>query len=410
MKRIILAAALLACIFFVAGCGFLNNDNDDTSNDTSAQTTAPTEAPADTETPTDAPADASPTAPSTDTSDTNGPVVASLAQLSATIMAAGQFWEDWWAFEGIFTFTDGYGIFVATDPDFPGTGMSFSPLLPASGFSNLEDVRSYLSQYYSAHLAESEMAHIFIMYEGVLHFANARAGFPRFDWTDATFELVEEINGATVVEATVRHGYFILDPGGYVTLRFYMVDGRIDYVSGGSIVTATLDWWGSDGAGDYEVWDTLTLELAGGWLYVATAAESLLGSFIDLHTVNHSHLHGGENENWGDRLVIWSTMPLFDLELIGVVTDWFDESLIFIPTVNYGRMDALWPGEGYIIANYVSMGTLPWSGITFLDGDGTRYHFWLNHDQSDSANRFSLGQFTDRTDELPDDWDRWWLD
>jgi len=407
MKRALLAAAILACLFFITGCtpySRVQGNPDDHIDNTIATTTS-------TVTPDQTQPTTQPEAPDTTNVDSippDEPSVPTLARLSATITSAGQFWEDWWAFEGLFTYTEGYGIFVPTDPNQPGTGMSFSPLLPASGFTTLDDVHNHLTQFYSAHLAESEMAHNFIMYDGQLYFANARAGFPRFDWTDATFEIISESDGFALVEATVRHGYFILDPGGYVTLHFYMVDGRIDYVSGGSIVMATLDWWGGDGASDYEVWDTFTAELANGWLYVATATETLLGSFIDFHTVNYNHLHGADREPFGDRLVIWSSMPLFDLELIGVTTEMIGDDLVYIPLNAYGRIDALWPGYGYIVANYMSMGTLPWSGITFLDETGARYHFWLNHDNSDSTNRFFLGQFIDRSDELPDDWEAYW--
>jgi len=420
MKRVFLAAAILACLFFITGCDTSGNDagaNDAPALTTPVEPTSPyltdaTEAPP-AESPTDPPMDEDDPmdaydpndASSADPTPPDAPIAHTLAQLSATIIAAGQFWEDWWAFEGLFTYSEGYGIFVPKDPNTPGTGMSFSPLLPASGLSNLNDVRNHLLQFYTDALVDAEMAHTFIEYDGVLHFANARAGFPRFDWTDATFTIIDETDESTIVEASVRHGYFILDPGGYVRLWFHMVNGRIDYVGGGSIVTATLDWWGSDGSNDYEVWDTFTVELSNGWLYVATATDLLLGSFTSLHEVDYMQLHGWEGDPWGDRLVIWSSMPLFELELMGVVADMLGDDFVYIPLNRYGRVDALLPGEGFLLTNYIGMGTLPWSGITFVDEAGNRYHFWLQHDHSDSSNRFFLGQFTDRSDELPDGWE-----
>jgi len=427
MKKALLVMAVLACIFFVAGCN-LSNANNPRENDAPDEIIAlPTEAPPET-TPPESPYDPepdndadtipAPTSPDAniDTIDptsaptdvplppdeSNGP---SLAQLATTITAAGQFWEDWWAFDGIFSFTDGDGIFVPTDPDVPGVGMSFSPLLPASGFFTVADVRNYLLQFYSPALVDAEMNGIFIEHEGQLHFANARAGFPRFDWTDATFSILDYFGDNAIVEAVVRHGYFILEPGGYVALYFHMYQGRIQHIDGGSIVSATLDSWMTGG----DEWDIFALEFGYDLLFIATAFDSLLGSLSTTFDVHYYRLHGWEPEPWGASIVIWATTALYHLELISLTTDIFEHDLLYIPTGSYGHIDILQPGEGFVIHHYIGMGTLPWSGFTFLDETGERHHFLMQHDNSDSPNRYLIAPFVDRTAELPDDWDMWWL-
>ncbi|MCL2364584.1 MAG: hypothetical protein FWC71_07980 [Defluviitaleaceae bacterium] len=426
MKKAFIAMAFLICFILITGCG-LGNTNEAPADDAPDEILAlPTEAPPETApiepsngpepdiepdtTPNDTDGDTDTIDPADTTPDAPLPPDESadllLAQLAATITAAGQFWEDWWAFEGIFSFTDGDGIFVPTDPDFPSTGMSFSPLLMTSGFSIMADIRNYLLQFYTPALVDTEMDGIFIKYEGLLHFANARAGFPRFDWTDATFAIMDQFGDNVIVEAIVRHGYFELDPGGYVALYFHMYQGRIQQIDGGSIVLATLDAWMMGG----DEWDIFAAEMGYDLLFIATAFDSLLGSLTAVFEVDYNRLHGWEPEPWGGSLVIWATGPLFQLELISLTTDMLGEELIYIPTGSYGRIDVLQPGEGFVINNYIGMGTLPWSGITFLDEQGTRHHFFMQPDNSDSLNRYFIMFFVDRTHELPDDFDRWWLD
>ena len=56
--------------------------------------------------------------------------------------------------------------------------------------------------------------------------------------------------------------------------------------------------------------------------------------------------------------------------------------------------EVLQAGEGIVIRDYVSMGTLPWSAITFTTAPGERHFFAINHDNSDSPNRFMLLDIT----------------
>jgi len=123
----------------------------------------------------------------------------------------------------------------------------------------------------------------------------------------------------------------------------------------------------------------------------------LLASFEYAHEVDYTEfiaMRDGERlEPWGDRIAIWSSTPLFQLEVINITGDFVDDEVVFVPNDSYGMIDVLYPGQVYLIVNYVGMGTLPWSGITFLDEQGERYYFFMQHDNSDSDNVFMIGQF-----------------
>ena len=164
------------------------------------------------------------------------PIAPTLNELGATIVAVGQFWEDWWRREGIFTHTDGTNIFLPTPYKFSGT-----LLLPSSGFNSLNDIRTHLMQFYADNSVDFEMS-LFIERDGNLFVSDTRARLPRFDWTTATHTMVEQHENRAVVETTVLHGHFVLEPGSYVTLRFHMVDGKISEIEGGCIIYAFIDY------------------------------------------------------------------------------------------------------------------------------------------------------------------------
>jgi len=298
---------------------------------------------------------------------------------------------------GAFSFTSGEDIFIATDEH--GSGISYSALTAASGFTSMNDVRNYLSQYYTDDLAYEKAAAIFIEHDGGLYFMNARAGFPRFDWAQASHEIVfvqESNRNQVVVETTVKHGYFLLQAGEFVTLNFYMYDGKIEYIEGGSTVFATLDSWAQGG----DSWNEFAASFGDSMVFIAQAKESLLDlldSFMHVHEMYYSELRilrGDTNvEFWGDTLIIWANAPMFEFEFIALDNDVIDENFVFIPTVSHGKIDVLAPGEAYRVNHYFGMGTLPWSGFTFLDENGNRHHFFMQHDNSDSPNWFIIKRF-----------------
>ncbi|MCL2188210.1 MAG: hypothetical protein FWC16_06190 [Defluviitaleaceae bacterium] len=322
--------------------------------------------------------------------------VRTIQELGATIEGAGTFWEDWWSKQGVFAFTDtGRGIFVPTDEEHPGVGMSYTPLMRASGLHSINDVRNFLLRFYCETRVDAEMGTIFIEYGGVLHFADARAGFPRFDWRTASHELVAMENNYAIVETHVNHGRCCFDIWERVALRFHMYDGKINYVERGSIVHATLDYW-AFGQG-HPPWQGYEFWYNDGFINIAPSDDPHLPAFAGLVEVDYTPLrtlrYGTQAEPMGAGLVIWASFPMYEFELINLIGDFINEEIVFFPQEGHGRVDILPAGYGYIVNNYLGMGTLPWSGFTFLDALGERHHFFMQHDNSDSHNFYVIRPF-----------------
>jgi len=113
-------------------------------------------------------------------------------------------------------------------------------------------------------------------------------------------------------------------------------------------------------------------------------------------------------EDFGDTLVITTDVPLrgFAVSLFG--NDMLGEDLIFIPIDTFGEIDELAPGERFVIQNYRAHGTMPWSGVTFVDEDGVQRYFELWQTQSGLGEPYYLVESENRVSELPDDWQPWW--
>ena len=96
-------------------------------------------------------------------------------------------------------------------------------------------------------------------------------------------------------------------------------------------------------------------------IQIAVATDELLGTFANLH---HAHL----NES-GIDLVIWTNRPLPHLAVIALEPEWLEDrdEWGFSPRDNFGYVEILLPGEGYVINNYMGLGTLPHLGIGFFD-------------------------------------------
>ena len=145
-------------------------------------------------------------------------------------------------------------------------------------------------------------------------------------------------------------------------------------------------------------------------LYIHEATEALLSRFYTFHEFNYNVVHDSDFEN-GTWLVIWADTTLRDISLIRLGHDILEDgNLILIPAGVYGAVDELPPGEGFVIVGYFGMGTLPWSGISFVDENNiTRYFFMQDNRRGyphDLA--FGLFEFPDSTAELPADWQPWW--
>ncbi|MCL2753198.1 MAG: hypothetical protein FWE44_03515 [Defluviitaleaceae bacterium] len=195
--------------------------------------------------------------------------VFTIEEFGATIVDAGNFWEDLWSFRGAFAW-ENFEQFDWGEP-LPEHYDTFSPehtawlerldakweeywaripehlqergifdiLLPSSGFVGLDDIRNYLSQYYSdawldnwTHSSVSHVGNPFYEYNGMLFVEVTRAGLARPNWNTAQHVLVEQGGGRAVVETRILWGGWHRAPyhqiEGWETIyHFVFNDGKI---------------------------------------------------------------------------------------------------------------------------------------------------------------------------------------
>jgi len=187
----------------------------------------------------------------------DAPTGQTIEALSATIVAAGTFWEDWWALRGPFSRDNIEDIMWLYWEEYPHHPLSqgFSRLLPSSGFTGLSDIESYLSRYYTetwihervisendvfdeAHatmLRLTIFANIFAEYDGALytHTLHRGGNTNRPNWAAATHTIIGQDNIRTIVETTVPIQPWIVTHRSWRVPResiyqFIFIDGRID--------------------------------------------------------------------------------------------------------------------------------------------------------------------------------------
>jgi len=119
--------------------------------------------------------------------------------------------------------------------------------------------------------------------------------------------------------------------------------------------------------------------------------------FNVLHEVNYNSafedIRGFRFDSDGERLVIWASQPIYNLSLVAIGHDVVDDNFGFLVTDTVFTIDRLdsAAAEALVIDSYYGMGTMPWSGISFEDGAGTRRYFTLQ--QSGYDGRFHLHEF-----------------
>jgi len=155
--------------------------------------------------------------------------------LGETIISAGQFWEDWWNIEGLFSSEHVQWLDWDEIPEHISErfGFGIAKILPSSGFKSLEDIRGSLLNYHTEDWVDRELAHgvAFIEYNNVLYINGTRAGFPRPNWETAEHELLD----ASVVNTTVQWGSWHREPydSAYpweVVYQFRFIDGKIGII------------------------------------------------------------------------------------------------------------------------------------------------------------------------------------
>ncbi|MCL2593640.1 MAG: IseA DL-endopeptidase inhibitor family protein, partial [Defluviitaleaceae bacterium] len=139
-------------------------------------------------------------------------------------------------------------------------------------------------------------------------------------------------------------------------------------------------------------------------IQIDLATDEFLSTFAFIHEIDYTDVRevrdGGGVENFnGDRLVIWANAPVSDFSLIAMRNDFVNEEVIFIPSQAFGTINELSVGQAFVVNSYVGLGTLPWSGITFLDENGYRHYYAIIQGQMDGS--YSLMPFEPRVDDFP---------
>ena len=122
-------------------------------------------------------------------------------------------------------------------------------------------------------------------------------------------------------------------------------------------------------------------------IQIGIATDELLSTFTNLH---HAHLNQS-----GVNLAVWANQPLPHLAVVALEPEWLDGSdeWGFIPRDSLGYVEMLLPGEGYVIMNYMGLGTLPHMGISFFDEEvrETRVFFFQeNHAYPEHGDRWVI--------------------
>jgi len=171
-----------------------------------------------------------------------------LEELSATITAAGQFWEDWWGLRGLFAwehFDDTPWEYWIEQPNHPRS-IGMQRALPTFMFESIRDVTNHLSQFYTDEWVDREFfgertdvpaesmmfgePWAFAEYDGQLYVHTGRIGTMRPNWATAAHTLIEYDRGHAFVETTVS-AYDHMGMGVEMptaTFRFVFIDGRIE--------------------------------------------------------------------------------------------------------------------------------------------------------------------------------------
>jgi len=151
-----------------------------------------------------------------------------LEKFGEIIVEAGVFWDDWLG--GGYRFSYEHVSSWDDTPEYMAY-LGFRKILPSSGFENLENIKSYLLQFYTESwvdnilnqelpsLAEFNSGELlglplFIEYDGELYMYFERLGFPRLKWQTAIHYLLELEDSYVVVKTSVLESpFFHMLPG-----------------------------------------------------------------------------------------------------------------------------------------------------------------------------------------------------
>ena len=117
------------------------------------------------------------------------------------------------------------------------------------------------------------------------------------------------------------------------------------------------------------------------FLFIAPADAELMGTFTHIHEFDYTAIRGASG---GASFVLWTTRPLTNFAVLSFSPDFLEDydGIVYTYLGSYGMISQLQPGEGFLIINYMGVGTLPWSGVTFVDEGGTQRYFGMQENMA----------------------------
>jgi hypothetical protein len=344
----------------------------------------------------------------------------------ATLMGAMEFWDSWWNRTGAFAL-EHIGEYVSNFQPFDENiapahhpiSRGFSPLLPSSGFTSLDDIAEYLLQFYTQEWVDSgEFAepsvlasvmgetvqrfggfNAFEEYDGNLYVFTWNENLPRPDWERATirssqrssdsafFHIEVPIAANNFAQWNTERNFFHMGmptaPYDIVTYFISFTDGRLSRASG---------TWSPPLP---QMWQRFSVPLEDSRLFIYRSWEARLLTFDTSHPLGLPNFGASAMPISNEGILISSLQTLRNISLV-VLESVFDDVLNedrLIVTHESSIVDVVHRGR-ISVRGYVSDGALPWSGITFTTEAGNQHYFAIFYDSSDSPYRFVLVDVT----------------
>ena len=238
-------------------------------------------------------------------------------ELGATIAAAGNFWNEWWASHHTFEWGHIDDSRRNWNPWYEEIAPAHHPLsrgyaivLPSSGFESVSDIGTYLLQFYTqawvnrgldeGRFAECNVTMEFMVgeyvylfgwtgfeeYDGYLYIFVQPEWSARPDWATATHTLIEQEGNRAVIETVVStyvHGYTPSGEMPTIIYRFTLIDGKIDSGFGQLHIAEPTQ--------DFDTWQGLDVVHGSMILSIHRAEDVDLERFV-LHSIDHTILWG----------------------------------------------------------------------------------------------------------------------
>jgi len=116
-------------------------------------------------------------------------------------------------------------------------------------------------------------------------------------------------------------------------------------------------------------------------LHIALATET--AHFTAIHELDYSTVHPHIDMPSSINLAIWANVPLRDFAVISIFNDIVESNLLWFVQERFGEIAVLQSGEGFLVNGYVGQGTMPFSGITFVDENGDTRYFTMQENAAD---------------------------